>query len=145
MLAGRPTPAHHAIGWFLPHPVEGPTHTSFGGGAAGRHPLPWFNRSAHPLRAAMGPMTACGEVGRLAQYLLARLGRGVEPDAIASLVSPDVRFEIAGDVGVFPWIGTRIGRRAASDFIRDRRREVEQLRIDVHDVLVSDRRAVILG
>ena len=53
-------------------------------------------------------------------------------------------FEIAGDVGALPWIGRQTGRSAASDLIRDTRRLIEQRCFDVHDVLASHDRAVIV-
>ena len=82
---------------------------------------------------------------RIAQQLLAGIGEGEHPEEIAALFSVDVQFEIAGDVGALPWIGRRTGRSAASDFIRDARRLIEQLRFDVQDILASDDRAVIVG
>ena len=82
---------------------------------------------------------------RIAQQLLAGIGQGADPDEIATLFSVDFQFEIAGDVGALPWIGRRTGRSAASDFIRDARRLIEQLRFDVQDILASDDRAVIVG
>ena len=81
----------------------------------------------------------------IAQNLLAGLGKGADPSEIAALFSIDVQFEIAGDVGALPWIGRRTGRSAVSDFIRDTRRLIEQLRFDVQDILASDDRAVIVG
>ena len=82
---------------------------------------------------------------RIAQQLLAGIGEGEHPEEIAALFSVDVQFEIAGDVGALPRIGRRTGRSAASDFIRDARRLIEQLRFDVQDILASDDRAVIVG
>jgi uncharacterized protein len=82
---------------------------------------------------------------RIAKQLLAYIGAGADPDEIAALFSVDVQFEIAGDVGALPWLGLRTGRRAASDFIRDTRRLIEQIRFDVQDILASADRAVIVG
>jgi ketosteroid isomerase-like protein len=63
-----------------------------------------------------------------------------DPDEIAALFSLDVQFEIAGDIGALPWIGRRTGRSAVSDFIRETRRLIEQIRFDVQDILASDDR-----
>lgn len=82
---------------------------------------------------------------RIAEELLARMGAGADPNEIAALFSTDLDFEIAGDVGALPWIGKKVGRSAAADFIRDQRRLVEPLRFEVHDILANDTRAVILG
>jgi ketosteroid isomerase-like protein len=75
---------------------------------------------------------------RIAQQLLARIE--ADPDEIAALFSLDVQFEIAGDIGALPWIGRRTGRSAVSDFIRETRRLIEQIRFDVQDILASDDR-----
>jgi ketosteroid isomerase-like protein len=81
---------------------------------------------------------------RIAEELLARIGKGADPDEIATLFSGDVQFEIAGDVGALPWIGQKTGRDAASDFFRDTRRLTQPVRFDVQGILADDRRAVIL-
>jgi hypothetical protein len=60
---------------------------------------------------------------------------------IAAMLSVDVQFEIQGDVGALPWIGRKTGRTSVADFIRDKRRLIEQLRFDVQDILASDDRA----
>ncbi|MGA2998945.1 nuclear transport factor 2 family protein [Bradyrhizobium sp.] len=82
---------------------------------------------------------------RIAEKLLAELGRCADAEEIAKLFSADVVFEIAGDVGALPWIGRNTGRSAASDFVRDTRRLIKRERFDVHDILVSEDRAVIVG
>ena len=82
---------------------------------------------------------------RLAQQLLAEMSKGSEPDAIARLFSVDVRFEIAGEAGLLPWLGRKTGRQAVADFIRDTRRLIERIRFDVHEILASEERAVVVG
>src|SRR4029077_4671330 len=62
---------------------------------------------------------------------------GINPFNMSLFIRPDV--------GALPWIGRRTGRGAASDFIRDAPRLIEQLRFDVQDILASDDRAVIVG
>jgi ketosteroid isomerase-like protein len=81
----------------------------------------------------------------IAQQLLTRLGQGDTPESIAELFSPDLDFEIPGDIGSLPWIGYRKGRAAAADFVRNTRSLTERVRFDVEDILASDHRAVILG
>jgi len=81
----------------------------------------------------------------IARQLLAGMSERADPDQIAALFSVDVQFEIAGDVGAFPWIGRKTGRSAAADFLRETRRLVEHVRFDVQDILAGDNRAVILG
>ncbi|SRR6266478_3770336 len=81
----------------------------------------------------------------LAQTFLSRMGSGAEPPEIARLFSESLEMEVAGDTGVLPWIGKKSGRRAITDFVRDLRALVERIRFEVHDILVGDKRAVILG
>jgi hypothetical protein len=42
------------------------------------------------------------QTGRTAQQLLAGIGAGADPDEVASLFSPDVQFELPGEVGALP-------------------------------------------
>jgi ketosteroid isomerase-like protein len=81
----------------------------------------------------------------IALQLLAGIGEGADPDEIARLFSVDVKFGVAGDVGVLPWIGEKIGRSAAADFIRGTRYLTEPIRFDVQGILADDDRAVIIG
>ena len=82
---------------------------------------------------------------RLAQEFLRRMGSGAEPSEIAKLFSETLEWEIAGDTGVLPWIGHKSGRGAITDFVRDSRAMLERISFEVHDILASDKRAVILG
>ena len=81
----------------------------------------------------------------LAQEFLARMGSGVEPTEIAKLFSETLEWEIAGDTGALPWIGHKSGRAAITDFVRDTRAMIERISFEVHDILASETRAVILG
>jgi ketosteroid isomerase-like protein len=89
-------------------------------------------------------MTALSPL-QLAQEFLTRLGGGAEPDHIAELFREDLEWIVDGDVGALPWIGRRVGRKAVTDFVRDVRTLVEQLRFEVQDILANDTRAVVLG
>ena len=82
---------------------------------------------------------------RLAQEFLRRMGSDAEPAEIAKLFSETLEWEIAGDTGVLPWIGHKSGRGAITDFVRDSRAMLERISFEVHDILTSDKRAVILG
>jgi ketosteroid isomerase-like protein len=82
---------------------------------------------------------------RLAQEFLRRMGSDAEPAEIAKLFSETLEWEIAGDTGVLPWIGHKSGRDAITDFVRDSRAMLERISFEVHDILASDKRAVILG
>ena len=82
---------------------------------------------------------------RLAQEFLRRMGRDAEPAEIAKLFSETLEWDIAGDTGVLPWIGHKSGRGAITDFVRDSRAMLERISFEVHDILASDKRAVILG
>jgi ketosteroid isomerase-like protein len=82
---------------------------------------------------------------RLAQEFLRRIGSDVEPAEIANLFSETLEWDIAGDTGVLPWIGHKSGRGAITEFVRDSRAMLERISFEVHDILSSDERAVILG
>jgi uncharacterized protein len=81
----------------------------------------------------------------LAHEFLDRMASGAEPTEIAKLFNEALEWEIAGDIDALPWIGRKSGRDAVSDFVRDSRALVERVRFEVHDILTSDQRAVILG
>ncbi len=85
------------------------------------------------------------DVLRFAQEFLRRMGSGAEPTEIAKLFSETLEWEIAGDTGALPWIGHKSGRAAITDFVRDSRAMIERISFEVHDILASDNRAVILG
>ena len=82
---------------------------------------------------------------QVAQELLGRMGSGAEPAHVAQLFAESLEVEIAGDIGVLPWIGRKSGRRAVTDLVTDIRATVEPIRCKVHDVLAGKERAVILG
>jgi hypothetical protein len=85
------------------------------------------------------------EVLQLARAFLTRLGSGVEPTKLAELFSEDLEWEVAGDTGALPWIGTKSGRRAVVDFVNDSAAMIERIGLDVDDILAGENRAVILG
>jgi len=82
---------------------------------------------------------------RLAQKLLIEMSKGSDPGAISMLFSADVRFEIAGEAGLLPWLGRKTGRKAVADFVRDTRDLIERIRFDAHEILASEERAVAVG
>ncbi|MEY2557502.1 MAG: uncharacterized protein QOE34_927 [Verrucomicrobiota bacterium] len=82
---------------------------------------------------------------QLAQEFLRRMSSDAEPAEIAKLFSETLEWDIAGDTGVLPWIGHKSGRAALTDFVRDSRAMLERISFEVHDILASDRRAVIVG
>jgi len=81
----------------------------------------------------------------IAKKLLAGIGGGQDPDAIAASFDDNLVFEIPGDDGVLPWIGRKTGRQAIADFIRDIRALTEPISLDVEDILASESRAAIVG
>jgi ketosteroid isomerase-like protein len=82
---------------------------------------------------------------RLAQQFLEKMGSGASADEIAALCAPDLEWDIPGDSGVLPWVGHKTGREAISDFVRNTQSMIERVSLDIHDVLASNDRAVILG
>lgn len=79
-----------------------------------------------------------------AQDFLQKLGQR-DAQALVCLFAEDADWEIAGDVGAFPWIGKRKGRAAIVDFVRDTGTLLTPVRLDIQDILVNEHRAVILG
>jgi hypothetical protein len=82
---------------------------------------------------------------QLAERLLAGIGEGHDPEAVAAMFSEDARFEVPGDDGVLPWIGHRTGRQAAALFISNLRALTEPISFEVEEIVASDKRAVVLG
>src|ERR1700722_9895702 len=81
----------------------------------------------------------------IAQKLLEGIGGGKDPGEIAALFDANLAFQIQGDIGALPWIGSKTGRDAIADFIRDIRALTEPVTFDVEDILASDSRAAIIG
>lgn len=82
---------------------------------------------------------------KIAHCLLEKMGSGAAPEEIASLFSANLEWHIPGDSGALPWIGRKSGRGAVESFVRESSTLMERIRLDVHDVLASDDRAVIVG
>jgi len=79
-----------------------------------------------------------------AEEFLTRMVTG-SPEEIAAIFARNLQFDVPGHVGALPWIGSRRGREAMSDFIRDLRTHMEPVRFQVDEILTSETRAVILG
>lgn len=82
---------------------------------------------------------------KIAHRFLEKIGSGAAPEEIASLFSADLEWHIPGDSTALPWIGRKSGRGAVEAFVRESSVLMERIRLDVHDVLGSDDRAVIVG
>lgn len=82
---------------------------------------------------------------RLAQQFLAKMADGAPAEEISELFSVDAKFEIPGEPGLLPWLGSRTGRDSVADFVRDTRILIERIRFDVHEILASKDRAVVVG
>lgn len=81
----------------------------------------------------------------LAKNFLETLGAGASAFTMAELCTPDLEWNIPGDTGVLPWVGQKTGRDAIFEFVRDTQTMIQRESLDIHDVLASDERAVILG
>ena len=81
----------------------------------------------------------------LANIFLAKLGSAASPDEVAMLFAEDLTWNVPGDAGALPWLGKKIGRTAASDFIRNSRSLLELENLEIRDILANDERAVIVG
>jgi ketosteroid isomerase-like protein len=82
---------------------------------------------------------------RLAEQFLGRLGAGASADEIAALCMPDLDWKIPGDTGVLPWVGHQTGSAAIADFVRDTQTMIQRESLEIHEILASEQRAVILG
>jgi uncharacterized protein len=89
-------------------------------------------------------MTAAAHL-QLAQNFLATLGSGAGPEAMAALCVPDLDWNIPGDASAQPWIGARRGSDALANFVRDTATAITREGLDIHDILASDARAIIIG
>jgi hypothetical protein len=82
---------------------------------------------------------------RLAEQFLGKLGSGASAEEIAALCTPDLDWNIPGDDGVLPWVGHKTGSSAIAEFVRDTQTMIQRESLEVHDVLASEQRAIILG
>ena len=81
----------------------------------------------------------------VAQRLLAGIGEAKDPESFAEMFAEDLRFEIQGDDGVLPWIGSKTGRQAFLEFLRERGVLTEPVKFEVEDIVAGADRAVIGG
>ncbi len=81
----------------------------------------------------------------IANQFLTKLGAGELPEDVARMFSIDLDWNIPGDTGVLPWVGRKSGRGAVADFVRESGEMIERLRLEVHDVVASEERAIIFG
>lgn len=70
---------------------------------------------------------------------------GAAPEAVASLFSEDVDWDIPGAVDRVPWIGRRRGRAGVADFVRDLRAHIEPIRFEIHAIIVDGDRGIASG
>ena len=82
---------------------------------------------------------------RLAEQFLGKLGSGASAEEIAALCAPDLDWNIPGDSGVLPWVGHKTGSTAIAEFVRDTQTMIQRESLEIHDVLASEQRAIILG
>ena len=88
-----------------------------------------------------------GQAGNIeiAQRLLAGIGEAKDPEVLAKMFAEDLRFEIQGDDGALPWIGSKTGRQTVVEFLRERDLLTEPVNFEVEDVVAGADRAVIIG
>lgn len=82
---------------------------------------------------------------RLTEQFLHKLGTGASAEEIAALCVPDLDWNIPGDSGALPWIGHKTGSSAIADFVRDTQTMIQRESLEIHEVLASEQRAIILG
>jgi ketosteroid isomerase-like protein len=81
----------------------------------------------------------------LAEQFLGKLGSGASAEEIAALCAPDLDWNIPGDSGVLPWVGHKTGNSAIAEFVRDTQTMIQRESLEIHEVLASEKRAIILG
>jgi hypothetical protein len=82
---------------------------------------------------------------RLAEQFLGKLGSGASAEEIAALCAPNLDWNIPGDRDALPWVGHKTGRSAIAEFVRDTQTLIQRESLEIHDVLASEQRAIILG
>lgn len=81
----------------------------------------------------------------LAEQFLGKLGSGASAEEIAALCAPDLDWNIPGDSGVLPWVGHKTGNSAIAEFVRDTQTMIQRESLEIHEVVASEHRAIILG
>ena len=81
----------------------------------------------------------------IAQDFLERMGKGDSTEKVAELFSEPLDWHIPGDVGAQPWLGKQKGRQAVIDFISNTGAMITREKLEVHDILGNDTKAIILG
>ncbi|SNB64200.1 hypothetical protein SAMN07250955_10449 [Arboricoccus pini] len=66
-------------------------------------------------------------------------------EEIAELISDDVDWYVAGDIGQVPWIGRRNGKSGAANFYAQIRAEITSERFELKDMLVQGNRVLAIG
>ncbi|QRK08844.1 nuclear transport factor 2 family protein [Archangium violaceum] len=97
------------------------------------------------VRLLRGGPAEHADTRTIASTYFERLRAGAEPDALASLFSEDVDWDIPGDTRRVPWIGKRKGRAGVAGFFRELREQVESLRFEVRSLVVEGNEAVAPG
>ncbi|WNG39418.1 hypothetical protein F0U61_41455 [Archangium violaceum] len=97
------------------------------------------------IRLLRGETAGHADTRAIASAYFERLRAGAQPDAIASLFSEDIDWDIPGDTQRVPWIGKRKGRAGVAAFFRELREQVEPLRFEVRSLVVEGNEAVALG
>lgn len=80
----------------------------------------------------------------MAQDFLGKLEQS-DTKAVAELFAEDAKWDIPGDTTAFSWIGRKNGSNAVVEFIQASAQLIERIKLEVHDILANERRAVILG
>lgn len=78
------------------------------------------------------------------QDFLQELRRGDAP-ALSQLFVENAYWEIAGDIGALPWLGTQQGKESVVDFAKDTATLLTSGRLKIQDVTANERQAMILG
>ncbi|MED5057562.1 nuclear transport factor 2 family protein [Pseudomonas aeruginosa] len=74
-----------------------------------------------------------------------RTGSGEPVERMAELVSEQVDWFVAGDTGVVPWIGRKVGKAGAAEFYAQIRAQIASEEFEVRDILSQGNRVVALG
>lgn len=97
------------------------------------------------IRALRDGKQGGGGARAIAERLFTAVRTDVTPEAIASMFSEAVDWDIPGDTQAVSWIGRRRGRAGVAAFFRELRELIESIRFDIHSILADGDKAVVLG
>jgi len=103
------------------------------------------NADRDRIRILRGETAAVGGARAALERYIAAMRSAATPEAVASLFTDDVDWDIPGAVDRVPWIGRRRGQKGVADFVRALWDGIEPIRFDVTAVAAEGDRAFAAG